>query len=253
MTREIEGLRFGKRPPVKDYRTFMLIDYLKKDEVPVPPKELNVLDRVYQNIDPDDPTQLFPMMDNDKIGNCTIVGMAHADTVWSSLIGNKSIYPTELVNKIYFTLTGGIDSGLAMLSVLEYFRKNTVAGERIYAYVSLNPHNHTHVKQAIMLFGGIFLGFQVQENCLIEFRDRIPWKPGKLLNAGHAVFATGYDKDGVNMLTWGDTQWGTWEWWDDCVDEAYVILPPEAPYPEFAPGFDFQKLQKDLISVAEWL
>jgi len=251
MTRNIEGLRFGKRPPVRDYRTFMLQNYLK-DDVPLPPEELNVLNRVYQNIDPDDPKILFPMMDNDKLGNCTIVGMAHGDTVWSALIGNKSIYPVELVNKIYYHLTGGIDSGLAMLSVLEYFRKNVVAKEKIYAYVSLNPHNRTHVKQAIMMFGGIFLGFQVQEKCLEEFRDRIPWQPGTLMNAGHAVFATGYDRQGVNMLTWGDTQWGTWEWWDECVDEAYVILPPEAPSPLFAPGFDFAKLQKDLILVAEW-
>lgn len=251
MTRNIDGLRFGKRPPVRDYRTFMLKDYLK-DDVPIPPAELNVLNRVYQNIDPDDPTLLFPMMDNDKLGNCTIVAMAHGDTVWTSLIGKKSIYPQDLINKIYFHLTGGIDSGLAMLGVLEYFRKNSVMGEKIYAYVSLNSHNHTHVKQAIMLFGGIFLGFQVQEKCLEEFRDRIPWQPGTLMNAGHAVFATGYDSNGVNMLTWGDTQWGTWEWWDECVDEAYVILAPEASNPLFAPGFDFAKLKKDLISVAEW-
>lgn len=24
----------------------------------------------------------------------------------------------------------------------------------------------------------------------------------------------------------GNTQQGTWAWWDECVDEAYAILPP---------------------------
>jgi hypothetical protein len=250
--KNIEGLRFGKRPPLRDYRTFLLKNYIK-DDVPLPPPSLNMLTRVYQNIDPDDPKVLFPMLKNDEIGDCTIAGMAHGDTVWSALVGSKSIYPEDLVTRIYYHLTGGLDSGLAMLTVLEYFRKNFVMGEKILAYVSLNPHNHTHVKQAIMMFGGIFLGFQVQEKCLEEFRDRIPWQPGTLINAGHAVFATGYDSEGVDMLTWGDTQRGTWEWWDEGVDEAYVVLPPEAKHPMFSPGFNYDKLRKDLISVAEWV
>jgi hypothetical protein len=245
------NLRFGKKPPKKDYRTFMFQNYLK-DSVPTPPISLDILKRVYTNIDPDDPTVLFPIDKNDEIGDCTIAGMAHADTVWSALVGNKSIYPVDLVVRIYFHLTGGDDTGLAMFDVLEYFRKNVVAGEKILAYVSLNPHNHIHVKQAIMLFGGVFLGFQVQEKCLDEFRNKTPWKPGKLINAGHAVFATGYDTTGVNMLTWGNTQWGTWNWWDLCVDEAYVILPPEASNPEFAPGFDFDKLKSDLVEISKW-
>jgi len=245
-------LRFGKKPPLWDYRTFLLQNYLR-DDVPNPPEHINTLTRVYKNIDPDDPTILFPMMLNDQIGDCTIAAMAHGDTVWSALVGNKSIYPDDLVSKIYFHLTGGDDTGLAMLTVLDYFRKNIVAGEQIYAYMNVNPHHHTHVKQGIMLFGGLFLGFQVQEKCMEEFRNGEPWKPGKLLNAGHAVFVTGYDKEGLDVLTWGTTHRATWQWWDWCVDEAYVILPPEASHPHFAPGFDFEQLKKDLVTISQWL
>lgn len=245
------SLRFGKKPPLKDYRTFMLQNYLR-DNIPTPPESLDSKERVYQNIDPDDPTILFPMMANDEIGDCTIVGMAHGDTVWSGLVGVKSIYPTDLVKKIYFHLTGGDDTGLAMLTVLDYFRKNSVLGEKIHAYMSINARNHTHVKQALMLFGGLFIGFQVQENCMDEFRNGKPWQPGKLINAGHAVFITGYDKEGLNILTWGTTHKGTWDWWDWCVDEAYVILPPEAKNPLFMPGFDYDRLKKDLVTVSEW-
>lgn len=246
------NLRFGKRPPVRDYRTFLLQNYLR-DDIPSPRDSFESLKRVYENIDPDDPTILFPMLANDEIGDCTIAGMAHGDTVWSALVGNKSIYPLDLVKKIYFHLTGGDDTGLSMLSVLDYFRKNSVMGEKLYAYMSLNHHNHTHVKQAINLFGGLFLGFQVQEKCLEEFRNRTPWKPGKLLNSGHAVFVTGYDKEGLNVLTWGNTQRATWGWWDLCVDEVYAVLPAEAINPEFSPGFDFNALKKDLVTVSEWI
>ena len=67
---------------------------------------------------------------------------------------------------------------------------------------------------------------------------------------GHAVFAVAYDQSGVTVLTWGNTQQGTWAWWDECVDEAYAILPPEAKNTEFAPGFDLAQLQTDLSAVA---
>jgi hypothetical protein len=59
-----------------------------------------------------------------------------------------------------------------------------------------------------------------------------------------------YDAAGVTVLTWGNTQKATWAWWDECVDEAYAILPPEAAKKGFAPGFDIAQLQKDLNDVA---
>jgi hypothetical protein len=134
--------------------------------------------------------------------------------------------------------------------VLNYWRKHTVDGDKILAFASIDPKNHTHVEQAIHLFGGVYLGFQVQQNCIQEFEARQPWAPGPLTNDGHAVFAVGYDAHGVTVLTWGNTQQATWAWWDECVDEAYAILPPEAHDAKFAPGFDIAQLQSDLAAVA---
>jgi hypothetical protein len=39
-------------------------------------------------------------------------------------------------------------------------------------------------------------------------------------------------------------------WWDECVDEAYAILPPEAEKTGFTPGFNFAQLKADLAAVA---
>ena len=90
----------------------------------------------------------------------------------------------------------------------------------------------------------------MQQNCQQEFAAHKPWTPAPLTNDGHAVYAVGYDQNGVTVLTWGNTQQGTWGWWDECVDEAYAILPPEAKNPAFAPGFNFAQLQADLAAVA---
>jgi hypothetical protein len=147
-------------------------------------------------------------------------------------------------------LTGGVDSGLNELDVLNYWSQNPVSKEQIIRYVSIDPKNHTNIQQAIYLFGGVYLGFQVQQDCQEEFHAGQPWTPGPLTTDGHAVYAVAYDQNGVTVLTWGNTQQATWAWWDECVDEAYAILPPQARQADFAQGIDFAQLNADLDAVA---
>jgi hypothetical protein len=241
--------RFGKHPPKVDYRTLRFKSYLT-NKLPAPPTSYSALTNVYAKLKTTDPTKLFPMDCNDTLGDCTIAGLAHAETTYSGLVGKKKIMSKTAVVKLYMHLTGGVDSGLNELDVLNYWRKQPVSGDEILAFVSIDPKNHTHIEQAIKLFGGVYLGFQVQQNCIQEFDARKPWTPGPLTNDGHAVFAVGYDHNGVTVLTWGNTQQGTWAWWDECVDEAYAILPPEAKDPKFAPGFDIAQLKADMAAVA---
>ncbi len=242
--------RFGKHPPQHDYRTLRFKDYLKPGLAP-PPASLNTLTRVYADIKVNDPTKLFPMDGNDTLGDCTIAGVAHAITTFRALIKKELVPATKAVEKLYFHLTGGPDSGLNELDVLNYWRQNGALGEKILAYVKIDPKDHVHLEQAIQIFGGVYLGFQVQQNCVQEFDSHKPWTPGPLTNDGHAVFAVGYDPNGVTVLTWGNTQQGTWPWWDECVDEAYAILPQDATKPGFLPaGFNVAQLQADLNDVA---
>jgi hypothetical protein len=241
--------RFGKHPPKQDYRTLRFKNYLTAALAP-PPPSYDVLSQVYKNLKMSDPKVLFPMDDNSTLGDCTIAALAHAETVYRGLVGKKKIMARQDVVKLYMHLTGGIDSGLNELDVLNYWQSNIVSGDKILAYVSIDVKNHTHVQQAIRLFGGVYLGFQVQQDCIQEFDARQPWTPGPLTQDGHAVFAITYDPNTVTVLTWGDTQKGTWAWWDECVDETYAILPPEAKDPRFAPGFNIDQLQADLEAVA---
>jgi hypothetical protein len=241
--------RFGKHPRKCDYRTLRFKNYVTA-ALPPPPASLNLLDRIYTKVGTSDPTQLFPLDGNDTLGDCTIAALAHAITTYRGLCGTKDIMPKQAVVKLYLHLAGGVDSGLNELDVLNYWRSHAVSNDKILAYVAVDPKKHTHVQQAIQLFGGVYLGFQVPHNCLDEFNARKPWTPGPLTNDGHAVFAYGYDQSFVNVLTWGNTQPGTWAWWDECVDEAYAILPPEASNPDFAPGFNIAQLKQDLDAVA---
>jgi len=241
--------RFGKHPAKRDYRTLRFKDYLQSD-LQAPPAQLDVLARVYDKLGTNNPATLFPMDGNNTLGDCTIAALAHSATVFGGLIGKKNILPQQAVVKLYLSLTGGVDSGLNELDVLNYWRQNKVAGDEILAFVSVDPHNHIHMQQATMLFGGVYLGFQVQANCVQQFQAHEPWQPGPLTKDGHAVYAVAYDANTVTVLTWGNTQQGTWAWWDECVDEAYAIVPPEANNPKFAPGFNVKQLLADLNDVA---
>jgi hypothetical protein len=244
------NFRFGKHPPKQDYRTLRFKNYVTSAMAP-PPASANSLTRVYANLKTNDPAKLFPMDGNDTLGDCTICAVAHAVTTYRGLIGKKKdILAKQAVVKLYMHLTGGVDSGLNELDVLNYWQSNAVGGDKILAFIKIDPKDHVHVQQAIQLFGGVYLGFQVQQNAQQEFDAHQPWIPGPLTTDGHAVFAVEYDQTGVTVLTWGNTQKGTWAWWDECVDEAYAILPPEAKEPGFAPGFDMAQLQADLADVA---
>lgn len=239
--------RFGKHPPKRDYRTLRFADYAAA--LASPPASCDNLARVAKALPGTTVAQLFPMDGNDTLGDCTCAAVAHAIGVYRGLTGSKAIMAKADVVKLYNRLTGGVDSGLNELDVLNYWRKTAVDGDAIVAYVSIDPKNHTHVQQAIDLFGGVYLGFQVQANCIQEFNAHKAWTPGKLTNDGHAVFATGYTAAGGTVLTWGAAQQFTWAWWDECVDEAYAILPPEAKSPKFAPGFNYQQLVADLKAI----
>jgi hypothetical protein len=242
--------RFGKHPPKVDYRTLRFKSYLTP-AIAAPPASYNDLTTsVYAKLKTTDPTRLFPMDGNDTLGDCTIAALAHAETVYHGMVGSQRILAKTSVVKLYMHLTGGVDSGLNELDVLNYWRQHPVSGDKIISYVSIDPKNHTHVQLAIQLFGGVYLGFQVQQNAVQEFDNHQPWTPGPLTQDGHAVYAVAYDQNQVTVLTWGNTQQATWAWWDECVDEAYAILPPQAQNAGFAPGFNYAQLQTDLSAVA---
>jgi hypothetical protein len=129
--------RFGKHPPKIDYRTLRLKDYISA--VPAPPASYSVLKEIYTNLKTSDPTKLFPMDGNDTLGDCTIAALAHAITAYRGLIHKETIMAKSAVVKLYMHLTGGVDSGMNELDVLNYWRKHPVSKDEIMAFASIEP------------------------------------------------------------------------------------------------------------------
>jgi hypothetical protein len=244
----MSNLKFGKLTPRHDDRTLMFSKYLTAALPPILPEYSNIA-IVEKNIKISDVKKLYPMDGNDQFGCCTMAGAAHITTTYNGLIGKKKIPTRSQVLSIYKKLTGGQDTGLVMLDALNYWRKTGLFGEQISAFAKINPKNHDHVKLAIQLFGGIYLGFNVQENAIKDFQSNTPWTPGKLTGDGHCVVIEDCNQSGVEVLTWGGVILATWDWIDYCVDEMYVALPKQASDPKFKPGYNLLQLQADLTAI----
>jgi len=76
---------------------------------------------VNQKLKTSNPTTLFPLDGNDRLGDCTIPDLAHATTVYNGLLGKEKIMPKASVVALYQKLTGRPDTGLNELDVLKYW------------------------------------------------------------------------------------------------------------------------------------
>lgn len=245
------GGLFGKLPAKTDFRTLRFSALLAPQLAP-PPPSFDALARVKAGLKlkrAPNVGSLFPMDGNDTHGDCTIAAAAHAESVWEAYCGKRRVPTRKAVLRDYFDLSGGEDSGLFELDVLNRWRSGGITGERILAYAAVDRHNLTAVQQAIATFGGVYIGFETTTETLGQFRHHQPWTEGRRDGYGHAVFVTGYDDAGVTCLTWGATQRGTYEWWSACVDEVYAVLPGEGALSAFAPGLDLAALREALQSV----
>jgi hypothetical protein len=104
---------------------------------------------------------------NDTLGDCVPAAAAHCVTQWTTYAGD-AIVPTDSdVLKAYEDVGGYVqgnpatDNGCNMLDFLKYWRKTGIGGNKIAAFVSVNPTSDTEVRWSIKLFGNLYLGVQL--------------------------------------------------------------------------------------------
>lgn len=107
---------------------------------------------------------MWPMLGNNQYGDCAFAGALHLDQAWSDNAG-KPFVPTDAQALAAYSAVCGFspadpatDRGAVLLDVLNYWRQTGIAGRKILAYVSVNMRNPAEVKQAINLFGGLYIG-----------------------------------------------------------------------------------------------
>lgn len=248
-------VKLGKAPARHDDRTLKLASY-KTATLPTPPKVYAAAKKVPS----------FPMLANDQYGDCTCAAAGHMEEVWTSY---GTLYtPTDAEALDFYWNTanppvepcppgGPGDTGRVELDVLNYWRSNGFGADKrkITAYASVNVHDVTEVKQAVWLFGGVYIGIALP----ITAQNQSKWtvvpdagpdgEPGSW--GGHAVNVTAYTPDTLTVVTWGRRLEMSWGFWQEYVDEAYAVLSPEwfEANGNSPTGFNLSQLQADLSGI----
>lgn len=247
-------VKLGRKAVKTDSRTLRLATYLPSKLAPPPDK-----------VDWSKGITDWGMMCNDRLGCCTIAGAAHAVQTWTVNAAGEVTLPDSVVETYYSLWDGYIkgdsttDNGGVELDVLTRWRKDTLSGHQLAAYAAVHPAKSVDVKQAIALFGGVYIGVnlpasaQAQTGTLWDASpDPVPsadYIPGSW--GGHCVWVLAYTPEEVVCITWGKLQRMSWRFWNAYVDEAYALLSPDflnanGLDPQ---GFCLADLQRDLLLV----
>jgi hypothetical protein len=241
-------LRLGKLEPKHDPRTLHLANYLNTGQLPKIPTQQDWSGKVRN----------WGMMGNDTLGDCTIAAAGHLIEGWSANASTELVPTDSAIITAYSAVsgydpaTGANDNGAYELDVLNYWRKQGIAGDRIYAYVSCEPRNHAHVKAGVYLFGGVYIGLALPLSAQNQAIWSVVGGPNSRAGSwgGHAVPVVSYDAHFLTVVTWGQLLKMTWGFWDKYCDESYAILSQDFINGGKAPNaIDWASLQKDLSSI----
>ena len=240
-------MRLGKLPVRHDRRTVMFDDVVHSI-LPDFPMALRRDERV------PDITNLYL---NDQIGDCTCASIAHMEEVWTLNGTTRPLLTTQEVIDFYTLVSGykygdeSTDNGADMLTVLKMWRNIGVGLDKrkIDSFVKIDHLDVDHIKSAINLFAGVYVGAQLPTSAQLT-SDGAVWSAVSATDVGtwggHCMTVSHYDRSGVWFRTWGRLQRATWLWWKTYVDECYGVISPVWAHPN---GLDVPKLREYLAAL----
>ncbi len=201
-------------------------------------------------------------MMNCQLGDCTCAAAGHLIQCWTANAGRMVVPADTAILRAYESVSGynpgdpSTDNGAVELDVLKFWRKAGIAGHTIGAFAAVEPSSVLHIKQAVWLLEGLYIGLSLpataQQPGVWDVADPSlagDGAPGSW--GGHAVPVVAYNTDGLTCVTWGTLQRMTWAFWNAYCDEAYGLismdmLNGQGLTPE---GLDLDQLRADLAAV----
>ena len=243
------GMKLGRKAIKTDSRTLRLGDYLTPTLAAAPAA-----------VDWTKGITGWGMMLNDQIGTCTIAAAAHAVQVWSANKGAIQTVADSDLEAAYAQWAGYVvgdastDTGGAELDVLNGWKKGALGGHQLVAFADPTFSNLDEIRQAIALFGGVYVGFDLpltSQNQDVwdvvptagDFAKKGSW-------GGHCVFVPQYDATSFTCITWGQLKKMTLAFWSAYCDEAHALLGKDwLDFKATEPGFDQNQLMADLQAI----
>jgi len=234
----LSTMQLGKlpfRPKAKDMPLRAYLDRAKAEE------DLNAAPAAINWYEMPTPTGALPEWDsdvlgNDRYGDCVLAAPAHLIMLESKLAGSPVTITTAQVLEAYQALTGfdpstgAGDNGAYIRDMMDMWRTYGLYGDKIDAYLWVNPLDKLEMNWALWRSGGLISGILLPK-CWPQQVDAsgnpdwtIPeggWEQGDGPGAGggHAV---------ATHATGGGNSWGMQTNWSDehrhaCCDE--LVMP----------------------------
>lgn len=248
--------KLGKLPYVHDSRSFHISAYLP------------VLPKIPASGDWGKSVKIWGMNGNDKVGDCTVVGMEHLLKIWiANSVSKQHNISTSQVIDLYSQMTGydgteASDTGNSLISCLKWWQKRGAWGHKIDAYVMVDPKNRAKVDAAIYLFGGLYAGFALPNTAMEQIDQGKPWTVTDSLlcgdaapwsAGGHCVLLSGWGNN-LKCVTWGQEQKLDYQFLGTYSDELWVCVSldwftAQHRTPHGLHGFKYSELMADLKSI----
>lgn len=255
---DMSQYKLGKLVPKEDPRTLAFETFVIPGQLPPVPDSVSWEDAIPNVIGN------WPMMRNDRLGDCTCAAAGHMIECWTANNNNIYVPSDDSMVEAYSAVSGynptsfGSDHGAYIMDVMNYWRQTGIAGRQITAFVKLRTGDSDQISQATALFGGSYIGLALPNTAKTQdvwdidptFGGTIAGVPGSW--GLHAVPVVGYGNLGLTIVTWGDLKRMTWAFWKKYCDEAYAILSPDwFNEDRQAPdGYDVDTLMQDLQIIA---
>jgi len=246
--------QLGKKAAVYDHRTLKLAKYTVA--LPEPASEVSWITKLAA-------AEPLPMYLNDKLGDCVAAAAGHMIQQWNFYAGHPSQPEDSDILKAYEDVGGydpgnpDTDNGMDMLSFLKYWATTGVGGHKIGAFLAVDWTDARQVRQAIGLFGNLYLGVGLP----VSAQGQAAWtvgdggiykqagEPGSW--GGHCIPLMASSPLSHTCVTWGATLKMSHNFLVDYGDEAFVVLSQDWIETDgVAPsGFDLAQLRSDLAAV----
>lgn len=228
MAVDVSSLKLGKLPAVHDPRTLKMSDYFTA-AVQSPPGQGHWGHGL-----------TFGMDGNDDYGDCVEAEEDHQNVIWATHTGRVYGSTADDVLGSYTALTGfnkndpNTDQGTDMLAAQKFWRSTGLCGVKTDAFVSVDPQNDFEVQTSVAYYASLAIGIQLPISAQAQTGNG-PWtvtsgpdaRPGSW--GGHCVNVCGYNvpRDAMWVVTWGQIQMMTWDFFRTYCDEAYCALSHE--------------------------
>lgn len=203
----------------------------------------------------------WPMYLNDSIGDCTCADAGHTIQAWTAYASSEVTVPDSAVLNLYEKVGGYVpgdpstDNGANIQDILAYWQKNGIAGHKISAFAEINDcTNPWLLKQALDIFGSVYLGINCPASAQDQFSAGEPWSyvPGSPIEGGHAIALQQMVPVGnrigiMGVVTWGQLHPMTLDFAKNYIEEAWVMISPDfmEANGESVSGFDVVQLEAD--------